>query len=264
MSELSSTEITWGWLRAPVGLHLRQFDTEVYVVGMVEHRFVTVNGVRLHVAEQGEGPLVLLLHGFPESWYSWRHQIAPLAAAGYRAVAPDQRGYAGSERPEAVEAYSLLHLAGDIIGLVDALGEKSVVLVGRNCLGGILVVHRRYDSRQAAARQHGASTDWFNPSIAHHSLCSSEHVFRCAVQIVKTIPGQWEQAGNPTEAAALTAYAVPDNPPDPESAALGLSRCLGRTGPAASRARRAAHHPAGSFTTRLWRRLVGMSQWEPL
>jgi pimeloyl-ACP methyl ester carboxylesterase len=132
MSELSSTEITWGWLRAPVGLHLRQFDTEVYVVGTVEHRFVTVNGVRLHVAEQGEGPLVLLLHGFPESWYSWRHQIAPLAAAGYRAVAPDQRGYARSERPEAVEAYSLLHLAGDIIGLVDAMGEKSVVLVGHD------------------------------------------------------------------------------------------------------------------------------------
>jgi pimeloyl-ACP methyl ester carboxylesterase len=101
-------------------------------VGTVEHKFVTVNGVRLHVAEQGEGTLVLLLHGFPESRYSWRHQIAQLAAAGYRVVAPDQRGYAPSEQPEAVEVCSLLHLAGDIIGLVDALGEKSVVLVGHD------------------------------------------------------------------------------------------------------------------------------------
>jgi pimeloyl-ACP methyl ester carboxylesterase len=101
-------------------------------VGTVEHKFVTVNGVRLHVAEHGEGTLVLSLHGFPESRYSWRHQIAQLAAAGYRVVAPDQRGYARSEQPEAVEVYSLLHLAGDIIGLVDALGEKSVVLVGHD------------------------------------------------------------------------------------------------------------------------------------
>lgn len=98
----------------------------------VQHRFVRVNGVRLHVAEQGEGPLVLLLHGFPESWYSWRHQFGPLAAAGYRVVAPDQRGYARSEQPEAVEAYSVLHLAGDVIGLVHALGEESVVLVGHD------------------------------------------------------------------------------------------------------------------------------------
>ncbi|MGI5508997.1 alpha/beta fold hydrolase [Streptomyces sp. CA-106131] len=98
----------------------------------VQHTFVTANGVRLHVAEQGKGPLVVLLHGFPESWYSWRHQIGPLAAAGYWVVAPDQRGYARSEQPEAVGAYSLLHLAGDVIGLVEALGEKSVVLVGHD------------------------------------------------------------------------------------------------------------------------------------
>ncbi|MFD9001151.1 alpha/beta fold hydrolase [Streptomyces sp. NPDC059582] len=98
----------------------------------VQHRFVTVDGVRLHIAEQGEGPLVLLLHGFPESWYSWRHQFGPLAAAGYRVVAPDQRGYARSEQPEAVEAYSLLHLVGDVIGLVHALGEESAVLVGHD------------------------------------------------------------------------------------------------------------------------------------
>ncbi|GHG49225.1 alpha/beta fold hydrolase [Streptomyces griseocarneus] len=101
-------------------------------VSAVEHRFVEVNGVRLHIAEQGSGPLVLLLHGFPECWYSWRHQFGPLAAAGYRVVAPDQRGYARSEQPEDVDAYSLLHLTGDVIGLIHALGEESAVVVGHD------------------------------------------------------------------------------------------------------------------------------------
>src|SRR5438093_7121232 len=86
------------------------------------HRFVEVNGVRLHIAERGHGPLVLLLHGWPESWYSWRHQFGPLAAAGYRVVAPDQRGYARSEQPPDVTSYTLLHLVGDVIALIEELG----------------------------------------------------------------------------------------------------------------------------------------------
>lgn len=99
---------------------------------MLKHGFVEVNGVRLHIAEQGEGPLVLLLHGFPESWYSWRHQFGPLAEAGYRVVAPDQRGYARSEQPADVESYSLLHLTGDVVGLIHALGEERAVVVGHD------------------------------------------------------------------------------------------------------------------------------------
>ncbi|BFV61087.1 alpha/beta hydrolase [Kitasatospora sp. CMC57] len=98
----------------------------------VGHRFVQSNGIRMHIAEQGEGPLVVLLHGFPETWYSWRHQFAALAAAGYHVVAPDQRGYGQTDRPEAVEQYSQLHLAGDIIGLLDALGAEQAVLVGHD------------------------------------------------------------------------------------------------------------------------------------
>ncbi|WP_327673848.1 alpha/beta fold hydrolase [Kitasatospora sp. NBC_00458] len=100
--------------------------------GKIAHRHVEVNGVRLHVAEQGEGPLVLLLHGFPESWYSWRHQFAPLAEAGYRVVAVDQRGYARSEQPASVDAYTLLHLVGDASALIGALGEERAVLVGHD------------------------------------------------------------------------------------------------------------------------------------
>jgi pimeloyl-ACP methyl ester carboxylesterase len=99
---------------------------------MVDHRIVEVNGIRLHIAEEGKGPLVVLLHGFPECWYSWRHQFTPLAEAGYRVVAPDQRGYGSSDRPEAIDAYTMLHLTGDVIGLVHALGEQRAVVVGHD------------------------------------------------------------------------------------------------------------------------------------
>jgi pimeloyl-ACP methyl ester carboxylesterase len=99
---------------------------------MVEHRMIDVNGIRLHIAEEGEGPLVVLLHGFPESWHSWRHQFGPLAAAGFRVVAPDQRGYGRSDHPEDVDAYSILHLVGDVVGLIHALGEKEAFVVGHD------------------------------------------------------------------------------------------------------------------------------------
>jgi pimeloyl-ACP methyl ester carboxylesterase len=98
----------------------------------VTHRMVETNGIRLHLAEQGRGPLVILCHGFPECWYSWRHQLRALAEAGFRAVAPDLRGYGRSDRPEEVEKYTVLHNVGDIVGLVDALGEKQAVIAGHD------------------------------------------------------------------------------------------------------------------------------------
>jgi pimeloyl-ACP methyl ester carboxylesterase len=76
--------------------------------------------------------MVILLHGFPESWYSWRHQLTALAEAGFHAVAPDQRGYGQTDRPEAIEAYSMFHLVGDVIGLLNGLGEQSAVIVGHD------------------------------------------------------------------------------------------------------------------------------------
>jgi pimeloyl-ACP methyl ester carboxylesterase len=96
------------------------------------HRTVTANGIKLHLAEQGEGPLVVFCHGFPESWYSWRHQLAALSAAGFHAVAPDMRGYGGSDRPDAIDQYSLLHLVGDMVGLLDALGAEHAVIAGHD------------------------------------------------------------------------------------------------------------------------------------
>lgn len=98
----------------------------------ITHRFIETNGIRMHIAEAGQGPLVLLLHGFPELWYSWRHQLIALAEAGYHVVAPDQRGYGQTDRPAQIDEYTQLHLVGDIIGLLDILDEKQAVIVGHD------------------------------------------------------------------------------------------------------------------------------------
>ena len=95
-------------------------------------RIIEANGIKVRIAEMGKGPLVLFLHGFPESWYSWRHQLPALAKAGYHAVAPDLRGYGKSDKPAAVEDYDIRHMAADAVGILDALGEKTAVLVGHD------------------------------------------------------------------------------------------------------------------------------------
>jgi pimeloyl-ACP methyl ester carboxylesterase len=98
----------------------------------IRHSTVCANGIRIHVAEQGEGPLVLLVHGFPELWYSWRHQIPALADAGYRAVAIDQRGYGRSSKLWDPLEYRISRLVADVAGVVAALGEKTAVIVGHD------------------------------------------------------------------------------------------------------------------------------------
>ncbi len=98
----------------------------------IGHRVVDAGGLPMHIAEAGTGPLVILLHGFPECWYSWRHQLPALAAAGFHAVAPDQRGYCRTAGPAAVEHYTILHLTGDVIALMDALGAGSAVVAGHD------------------------------------------------------------------------------------------------------------------------------------
>lgn len=109
--------------------------SSVRIPGPWIHREVSANGIRLHVAEAGTGPLVLLLHGFPEFWWSWRHQLPALASAGMRAVAVDLRGYGDSDKPP--RGYDLWTLSGDVAGLVRALGERQADLVGHDW-GGIL------------------------------------------------------------------------------------------------------------------------------
>jgi len=97
-----------------------------------EHRMVEANGIRLHVAEMGQGPAVLFCHGWPETWYSWRHQLPALAQAGFRALAPDMRGYGRSDAPAPIEAYTQLHIVGDMVGLIDALEIPDAVVVGHD------------------------------------------------------------------------------------------------------------------------------------
>ena len=98
----------------------------------ITHRTLRTNGIHLHIAEAGQGPLVLLLHGWPESWYSWRHQIPALAAAGYHVVAPDVRGYGQSDKPWEIEAYRMKELVADCTGLLDTFGEETAVIVGHD------------------------------------------------------------------------------------------------------------------------------------
>lgn len=98
----------------------------------VQERTVRSGDVDLHVLDVGEGPLVVLAHGFPELSYSWRHQLPALAGAGYRVLAPDMRGYGRSSRPEATEAYDIHHLTGDVLALLDDAGEESAVVVGHD------------------------------------------------------------------------------------------------------------------------------------
>jgi pimeloyl-ACP methyl ester carboxylesterase len=99
-----------------------------------EFRFRTlaVNGIEMNVAEYGHGPLVLMCHGWPEIWYSWRHQMVALAAVGFRAVAPDMRGFGRTSAPADAAAYTIFHNVGDMVALVDALGEKRALIVGHD------------------------------------------------------------------------------------------------------------------------------------
>ncbi len=110
-------------------------DSAVFTSGPWTHRTVSANGTRFHVAEAGDGPLVLLLHGFPEFWWTWREQLVTLPAAGFRAVAVDLRGYGGSDKPP--RGYDLITAAADAAGLIRALGEANAVVVGHDW-GGLI------------------------------------------------------------------------------------------------------------------------------
>ncbi|XP_052290669.1 uncharacterized protein LOC102631302 isoform X2 [Citrus sinensis] len=100
----------------------------------IQHRIVKVNGINMHIAEKGQGPVILFLHGFPELWYSWRHQITALASLGYRAVAPDLRGFGDTDAPPDVTSYTCFHVIGDLVGLIDTVApnDEKVFVVGHD------------------------------------------------------------------------------------------------------------------------------------
>ena len=121
------------------GTQARKADPGVDDPTAYQHKFADVNGIRIHYVEEGSGPLVILLHGFPFLWYLWRNQIKVLAAAGYRVVAPDSRGCGQSDAPADSDDYTMTHMVGDVVGLMKALGETSAVLVGQDA--GTRIAH---------------------------------------------------------------------------------------------------------------------------
>src|SRR5205085_2127295 len=130
-----AVDLELGDERADSGLSPRTHPlsiTEGIHMTEIKHRTIDTNGIKMHIAEAGEGPLVLMLHGFPELWYSWRHQLPALAEAGYHAVAPDVRGYGRTDAPKPIEAYSMKEMTADAVGVLDALGEQTAVVVGHD------------------------------------------------------------------------------------------------------------------------------------
>ncbi|KAB1201943.1 Bifunctional epoxide hydrolase 2 [Morella rubra] len=160
----------------------------------VNHQRIKTNGIWMHIAEQGEGPLVLLLHGFPEIWYSWRHQITFLANHGYHAVAPDLRGYGDSDSPLSPNSYTVIHLAGDLIGLLDHFGEKQAFVVGIDC-GAIAGWHLSLFRPDRVKGLVALSAPYFQRSpcfgaVEHHRKLFGDGSFVCQFQE----PGRAERA----------------------------------------------------------------------
>src|SRR5215470_62017 len=108
--------------RTPIGGNMKERNFQL----------IKTNGITLRTVVEGKGPLVVLLHGFPQCWYLWRHQIDPLVDAGFQVAVPDQRGYGGSDRPEAIEAYNVIELTNDVAGLATALGHEQFIIVGHD------------------------------------------------------------------------------------------------------------------------------------
>jgi pimeloyl-ACP methyl ester carboxylesterase len=152
-------------------------ESSVLVDGPWVHRFVSANGSRFHVAEAGSGPLVLFLHGFPEFWWVWRHQLRALSEAGFRAVAVDLRGYGASDKPP--RGYDGYTMAGDVAGLIRALGERSAILVGAG-YGGMV----------------GWTTAAFHPKLVSKLIVTgAAHPLRLRASLAADPRGQLAAAG---------------------------------------------------------------------
>lgn len=198
--------------------------------------YIESNHIRLRVVEAGAGPLVVLVHGWPESWYSWRHQLRALAEAGYHAVAPDMRGYGGSTIPDKIEDYNIIELTADVAGIVSALGETSAVLVGHDwgapiawqsallypdvfsAVVGLSVMYNgRAASRPVRALRQNPSDDFFytryfqEPGVAENEFDANPRALISRLYTSRS-------PGTPTEAPEVT---------DPRASAGGWIKRLG-------------------------------------
>ncbi|WP_214319559.1 alpha/beta fold hydrolase [Nonomuraea sediminis] len=215
-------------------------ETVVQIQGPWTHRAVHAGGTRFHVVEAGEGPLVLLLHGFPQFWWTWRHQLASLAAAGYRAVAVDLRGYGGSDKTP--RGYDLPTLAGDATGLIRALGETGAIVVGHDW-GGLLAWTMAVMDAKSVRRLVTVSAP--HPLRLRASLLRLGQFSRYALgfqlpflperrlvrkdaALVGALLEQWSGPGRPDQETALT-YREAFSIPEVAHCALEYHRWFGRS-----------------------------------
>lgn len=162
---------------------------------MIERNFqmIETNGIHLRVVVEGSGPLAILLHGWPQCWYLWRHQIAPLVEAGFQVAVPDQRGYGGSDKPAEIEAYSIIELTNDVVGIADALGHEKFFVVGHDwgapvawhtallhpqrvkAVAGLSVPYSRWKARTLTQQEFYGDNFWYmvyfqQPGVAEAEL----------------------------------------------------------------------------------------------
>ncbi|GFQ03405.1 bifunctional epoxide hydrolase 2 [Phtheirospermum japonicum] len=197
----------------------------------IEHKIIPVNGIKMHVAELGQGPLVLFIHGFPELWYSWRHQMAFVAARGYRAVAPDMRGYGDTTGAplDDPSKFTMLHLVGDLISLLDAVApnEGKVFVVGHDW--GAYVAWRlclyRPDRVRALVNLSVAFSPW-NPGMSpvekFRSLYGDDH-YICRFQEPGDIEAEFEKLGTKEVLKNIFAFRTPGPLYFPKGKGFGYS-----------------------------------------
>ncbi len=207
-----------------------------------EFQYLKTNGVTLRTLVKGEGPLVILLHGFPEFWHLWRHQIDPIIEAGYKVAVPDQRGYAGSDAPPAIEDYDILHLTDDVLGIADALGYDDFIVIGQDW-GCIVAWHTALLHPDRVSAVMGLSVPYWGRADNPDSLINPpgldgkywyirnfqeagaelgleaypEASLRMTYHVISadSPPGTWmSQLMHPADASMATMFDVPEDLPD--------------------------------------------------
>jgi len=204
---------------------------------IVKHRdfqLIETNGIRLRTVVEGDGPLVILLHGWPQCWYLWRHQIDPLVAAGFQVAVPDQRGYGGSDKPAEVEAYNIIELTNDVVGLASALGHEQFTVVGHDwgapvawhtsllhpqrvkAVAGLSVPYTRWKARTLTQQEFYGDNFWYmvyfqRPGVAEAELEADlrKSLRTIYFSISGDVPADWRPARKPASAEFLDGLLEP-------------------------------------------------------
>ncbi len=168
--------------------------------GLIQHRFADLPEVRLHLVEAGAGPLVVLLHGFPEAWFAWQHQISALAAAGYRVLAPDMRGYNLSGKPKGLDVYRIEHLVNDVADLIRWAGAERASVVGHDW-GANVAWH--FAMRHGEMLNRLAILNVPHPSLVPRAFSKPRQLLRSSYMFFFQLPWLPERAFLARDAAAL-------------------------------------------------------------